>query len=62
MERIKALLEHIIETSQIKGYEDIEISARVLLGSIERECVNEFADKCMEFSEEKVTERMMKEN
>lgn len=62
MERIKVLLQHVIDSAKIRGFEDIEISARVLLASIEKECVDEFAIKCEEFTEQKVTERMMKEN
>lgn len=62
MERIIRLLNHVIDTAEIQGLEDIELSARVLLGSIERDCVNEFSDACIKFSENKVVERMMNEN
>lgn len=62
MERIKVLLSHIIELAKIKKMEDVEISARVLLGSIERDCISEFSDVCVKFSEDKVIERMMDEN
>lgn len=62
MERIKVLLQHVIDSAKIRGLDDIEISARVLLGSIEKECVHEFSDACIAFSEKKVMERMMSEN
>lgn len=56
MERIKKLLEQIILTANINGEEDVELCATVLLGSIEKECVNELADKCEEFTNQKVEE------
>lgn len=62
MERIMVLLQHIIESAKIRKLEDIEISARVLLASIEKDCVDEFSESCIEFSEKKVIERMMHEN
>lgn len=62
MERIKILLQHIIDVSEIKKLEDIEISARIMLASIERGCIDEFSESCLEFSEKKVIERMMEEN
>ncbi len=55
-ERIKKLLEHIINTAKISGKEDIEIAASVFLGSIENNCVNEFADECEIFTQKKVKE------
>lgn len=54
MERIKTLLEHIIASAKIRELDDIELVARVLLSSIETDCVDNLADKCMEFTEEQV--------
>jgi len=62
MERIKIIIEHIIDSAQIEGNEDLEICARTLLGSIERECLDDLANKCIDFMEDKCIERMMKEN
>lgn len=56
MERIKKLLEQIILTANIQGNKDVELCAVVLLGSIEKECVNELADKCEQFTADKVQE------
>lgn len=69
-ERIKKLLEHIINTAKISGKEDIEMAASVFLGAIENDCIDEFANKCEDFTKEKVSEiiflndveRMMKLN
>lgn len=62
MERIKILLENVIAAAEIRKEEDIEVVARVLLASIEKGCVNELSDKVLEFTEQKLTERMMQEN
>lgn len=40
----------------------MEICLRVLKGAIDRDCLNELADLCIEFTEKKATERMMLEN
>lgn len=56
MERIKKLLEQVITSAKIQGHEDVELCAMVLLGSIEKDCVCELADKCEEFTTEKVQE------
>jgi hypothetical protein len=61
MERIKILLDHIIQTAKIKGYEDVEIAAKVFLGSIEKNCVDEFSAKCEDFTKQKVQEIMFLE-
>jgi len=60
-ERIQRLLEHIISSAKIEGLEDIELCATVLLGSIEKGCVDELAVKCEEFTEEKVMKLMAEE-
>lgn len=62
MERIKILLQHMIQSAKIQGNEDLEIATRTLLGAIDRDCLSEFADSCIDFAEKKVTQRMMEEN
>jgi len=62
MKRIKILIEHIIESAKLQGNEDLEICARTLLGSIERECLDDLAESCIEFTQDKVVQRMMEEN
>lgn len=58
MERIKKLLEHIIQSAQISGDDDIVMVATVLHGSIEQNCVCELANVCEQFTEKKVEEIM----
>lgn len=56
MERIKILLQNIITSANIYGDENIEIAARTFLGSIERDCIDEFATTCEHFTQQKVEE------
>lgn len=56
MERIKILLRHIITCATMNGKDDIALAAHVMLGSIENDCIEEFAEKCEEFTKEKVCE------
>lgn len=56
MERIIKLLQHIAASSRINGDSDIEFIANVIIGSIERDCVDELADKLREFTTSKVHE------
>lgn len=56
MERIIALLQHIVTSAKISGDADIAFSANVLLGSIEKNCVDELADELRKFTENKVRE------
>lgn len=59
MERIKTLLKHIVDSARISGDNDVAYSAAVLLGSIERNCVDELADELKRFTENKVHEIML---
>lgn len=61
MERIKVLLELIIQSAKIRRLEDVELCAQTLLGSIDKECTNELADMCYDFLEKKAIEKMMQE-
>lgn len=56
MERIKKLLEHIVTSAKISGDTDVAFAANVLLGSIERNCVDELADELKRFTTNKVHE------
>lgn len=59
MERIKALLKHIVDSAKISGDTDVAYSAAVLLGSIEKDCVDELANELKRFTENKVQEIML---
>lgn len=56
MERIIKLLQHVAESARITGNSDLELIANVVIGSIERDCVDELADKLREFTTSKVHE------
>lgn len=56
MERIIKLLQHVAESARITGDPDLELIANVVIGSIERDCVDELADKLREFTTSKVHE------
>lgn len=56
MDRIKSLLRHIITCARIEGNDDVALAASVMLGSIENDCMDEFAEKCEQFTNEKVVE------
>lgn len=62
MSRVKIILEHLINIAQIEQNEDLEIALRTTLGALERDCLNEFSDICLDFTQKKVVERMMNEN
>ena len=62
MNRINILLEHMIQSAQVQKNDDLEISLRSLKGAIDRGVLSDFANACIKFAEEKVIERMMKEN
>lgn len=55
-ERIKKLLQHIVDSARIANDNDIEFCASVFIGAIERNCVDEFAQSCEQFTNEKVNE------
>lgn len=56
MERIIKLLQHVAESARITNDSDLELIANVIIGSIERDCVDELADKLREFTTTKVRE------
>lgn len=58
MERIKKLLQNIITSAEIHGYDDVQFAAQTLLGSIENDIVDEFAQTCERFTHQKAEEIM----
>lgn len=56
MEHIIALLNRVVTSAKINNQTDIELCATILIASIENDCVNELADTCENFTQQKVEE------
>jgi len=61
-DRVISIIDHLINSARLQKNEDMEVCLRVIKGAIERDCLSELADKCIEFTEKKATERMILEN